>query len=90
MAENILDFSDVKNKDVFTEKGSYCGKLRDVEINLGKFAVRAVVVAAEKGSYLAQKVGGAKNVVIPYHMVESVDDVIMIKDFQTSEVDEGE
>jgi sporulation protein YlmC with PRC-barrel domain len=73
---------------VFTNKGSYCGTVKDVELNLGKFAVRAVVVGAEKGSYLAQKVGGSKNVVIPYRMVQSIDDIIIIKDFQTSQVDE--
>lgn len=90
MAENILDFSDVESKDVFTTKGSYCGKVNDVELNLGKFAVRAVVVAAEQGSYLAQKVGGSKNVVIPYNMVQSIDDVIIISDFQTSDVGDNE
>lgn len=90
MSQNILDFSDVTGKDVFTNKGSYCGSVKDIELNLGKFAVRAVVVGAEEGSYLAQKVGGAKNVVIPYRMVQSVDDIIIIKDFQTSQVEEGE
>jgi len=87
MSQNILDFSDITGKDVFTSKGSYCGKVKDIELNLGKFAVRAVVVGAEKGSYLAQKVGGSKNVVIPYRMVQSIDDVIVIKDFKTSQVD---
>ncbi|MFB6100868.1 MAG: PRC-barrel domain-containing protein [Candidatus Nanohalobium sp.] len=88
MPQNILDFSDIKKKDVFTSNGSYCGKVKDVELNLGKFAVRAVVVSAEKGSYLSQKVGGSKNVVIPYRMVQSIDDIIIINDFQTSEVEE--
>ncbi len=90
MSQNILDYSDVADKDVFTRKGSYCGKLKDIELNLGRFSVRAVVVGAEKGSYLAQKVGGTKNVVIPYRMVESVDDIIVIKDFQTSDVEDSE
>lgn len=90
MSQNMLDFSDIQTKDVFTRKGSYCGKLKDIELNLGRFSVRAVVVGAEKGSYLAEKVGGTKNVVIPYRMVESVDDIIVIKDFQTSDVSEGE
>jgi sporulation protein YlmC with PRC-barrel domain len=90
MSENILDFSEVAEKQVYTNKGAYCGKLKDIELNLGKFAVRAIVVAAEKGSYLAQKVGGTKNVVIPYRMVQSVDDVVIIKDFQTSDVNDGE
>lgn len=90
MAKNIIDFSDITDKDVFTKKGAYCGTLKDVELNMGKFAVRAIVVGAKKGSYLAQKVGGAKNVVIPYHMVEAIDDIVIIKDFQTSEVPEKE
>lgn len=90
MAENILDFSTIKGKDVFTSSGSYCGKVKDVELNLGKFAARAVVVGAEQGSYLAQKVGGSKNVVIPYRMVQSIDDVIIMNDFQTSEVEGNE
>ena len=88
MAENILDYSDITGKDVFTRKGSYCGKLKDIEVNLSKFGVRSVVVGAEKGSYLAQKVGGSRNVVIPYRMVESVDDIIIIKDFKTDNVEE--
>ena len=89
MAENIIDFSDIVDKEVFTEKGSYCGEIKDVEMQLDKFAVRAVVVAAEKGSYLAEKVGGAKNVVIPYRMIKSIDDIIIMKDFQTSEAKES-
>lgn len=90
MAENILDFSDVTGKKVYTGKGSYCGEVKDIELNLGKFSVRAVVVGAEAGSYLAEKVGGTKNVVIPYRMVKAIDDIIVIKDFQTSQVDEEE
>lgn len=88
MADNILDYSDIKGKDVFTRKGSYCGKMKDIEVNLSKFGVRSVVVGAEKGSYLAQKVGGTRNVVIPYRMVESVDDIIIIKDFKTDSVED--
>jgi len=88
MSQNILDFSEIDSKDVFTRNGSYCGKLKDIELQLGKFAVRAIVVGAEKGSYLAQKVGGTRNVVIPYRMVESVDDIVVISDFQTENVSE--
>ncbi|EGQ44007.1 MAG: hypothetical protein J07AB43_03470 [Candidatus Nanosalina sp. J07AB43] len=89
MAENIIDFSNIVDKEVFTEKGSYCGEIKDIEMQLDKFAVRAVVVAAEKGSYLAGKVGGAKNVVIPYRMIESIDDIIIMKDFETSDAEES-
>ncbi len=90
MGENIIDFSDIVDKEVFTEKGSYCGEIKDVEMQLGKFAVRAVVVTAEKGSYLAEKVGGSKNVVIPYRMIDAIDDVIIMKDFETSDAESSE
>lgn len=88
MSDNIIDYSDITKKDVFTNNGAYCGTLTDVELNLAKFTVRAIVVAAEQGSYLAQKVGGSKDVVIPYDMVESIDDIVIIKDFQTSDMEE--
>ncbi len=88
MADNILDYSEMTGKDVFTRKGSYCGKLNNIELDLGKFTVRAVVVKAREGSYLAEKVGGEKSVVIPYHMVESTDDIVVIKDFKTQNVEE--
>lgn len=81
MASNILDMTDMVGKDVFTSKGAYCGKARDIELNLPKFKVRAVVVDAAKGSYLAQKVGGKKGVIVPYSMVNAVSDVIIIKHF---------
>ena len=48
MGENIIDFSDIVDKEVFTEKGSYCGEIKDVEMQLGKFAVRAVVVQDDR------------------------------------------
>jgi len=80
-SSNVLDMTDMVGKDVFTSKGAYCGKARDIEINLPKFKVRAVVVDAAKGSYLAQKVGGKKGVIVPYSMVNAVSDVIVIKHF---------
>jgi sporulation protein YlmC with PRC-barrel domain len=81
--------SDIVDKDVFTSKGSYCGKARDIEINLPKFKVRAVIVDAAKGSYLAQKVGGKKGVIVPYGMVNAVSDVVIIKHF-SGDVEPGE
>ncbi|MDY6778243.1 MAG: PRC-barrel domain-containing protein [Candidatus Nanohaloarchaea archaeon] len=80
-SSNVLDMSDMTDKDVFTSKGAYCGKARDIEINLPKFKVRALVVDAAKGSYLAKKVGGKKGVIVPYSMVNAVSDVIIIKHF---------
>ncbi len=81
MASDVQDMTNLTGKDVFTSNGSYCGKARDIEIDLPKFKVRAVVVDAARGSYLAEKVGGKKGVIVPYSMVTAVDDVIMIKHF---------
>jgi sporulation protein YlmC with PRC-barrel domain len=82
MASEVQNMTNLVGKDVFTSQGSYCGKVRDVELNLPKFKVRALVVDAAQGSYLAQKVGGKKGVIVPYSMVNAVNDVIMIRHFK--------
>lgn len=81
MASDVQNVSNLQSKDVFTSNGSYCGKVRDIELNLPKFKVRALVVDAAQGSYLAQKVGGKKGVIVPYSMVNAVQDVIIIRHF---------
>lgn len=81
MASDVQDMTSVIGKDVFTSSGAYCGQARDIEIDLPKFKVRAIVVDAAQGSYLAKKVGGKKGVIVPYSMVNAVDDVVMIRHF---------
>lgn len=90
MPANALNLTEIIDKDVFTEKGAYCGKTRDIEIDLPKFKVRAIVVDAARGSYLAKKVGGKKGVIIPYSMVNSIEDVIMIRHFSGDVAKEDE
>lgn len=92
MASDVQNISNLTNKDVFTSQGAYCGKVRDVELNLPKFKVRAMVVDAAQGSYLAQKVGGKKGVIVPYSMVNAVNDVIIIRHFtgEVAQAAEGE
>lgn len=84
----IIDLESLIGKDIFTNKGFYCGKIKDVELDLPRFRVRAIVADAAKGSYLAEKVGGRKNVVIPYSMVNSIADVVIIKHFSAVEGEE--
>lgn len=94
MATEVENMTDVVGKDVFTSKGSYCGKTRDIELDLPKFKVRAIVVDAAQGSYLAQKVGGKKGVIVPFSMVRAIDDVVMIDHFSgdvsSSDEEQGE
>lgn len=71
--------SDVVGKDVFTEKGSHCGRVSDVRIDMAKFKVDALTIDATKGSFLATVVGGKKGVVVPYSMVKAIDDIVIIK-----------
>ncbi len=79
MVTNILDLKTLQGKDVFTDKGMYCGKIEDVELDLSKFRVRSVVVSIAKGSYLENELGGKKGVIVPYPMIKAIGDVMIIK-----------
>lgn len=85
MVVNEQEMSEVLGKDIFTDKGSYCGKIADVEFDLAKFRLRAIVVDAAKGSYLASVVGGKRGVIIPYAMIRAVDDIAIIKHISAPE-----
>ncbi len=90
MAITVKDLSEMFEKDVFTDKGVYCGKITDIEINLEKFRVRSLVIRAAKGSFLENMVGGKKGIILPYQMVESIGDVVIIKHIQTPQMPEPE
>ncbi|MBI2543372.1 MAG: PRC-barrel domain-containing protein [Candidatus Aenigmarchaeota archaeon] len=79
MPVTVKDIADMFSKDVFTNKGFYCGKLTDMEFDLSRYKVRAIVLEAAKNSVLGSLVGGKRGVVIPYTMVQSVGDVVIIK-----------
>ena len=79
MVINEREMTDMVGKDIFTDKGAYFGKISDVEVDLTKFRVRAIVVDAAKGSYLAGIVGGRRGVIVPYPMVKAVNDIVLIK-----------
>ncbi len=79
MAITVKNISEMIGKDVFTNRGVFCGKIADVEIDLGKFRLRSLVVEASRGSFLASVVGGKKGVIIPYRLVDNVGDVVIIK-----------
>lgn len=82
MPINVKSYSDLTRKDVFTDKGIYAGKVVDVGLDLERFKVRAIVVDAVRGSFLASLVGEKKGVVVPFSMVKSVGDIVIIKHIQ--------
>lgn len=89
MAINIKSFSEMVDKDVFTDKGVYCGRITDMGIDLEKFRVNSIVVDAIKGSFLATLVGNKRGVVVPFSMVQSVGDVVIIKHISPTSVEEA-
>lgn len=88
MAVNVKSLSDMTRKDVFTAKGVYTGKVTDIGIDLEKFRVKSLVIDAVKGSFLSSLVGDKKGVVVPYAMVQSVGDVVIIKHITPASVEE--
>lgn len=79
MAITVKNVSDVFNKDVFTNKGVFCGRVSDIDINLTKFRINSLIVETGKGSFLSDMIGSKKGVIIPYTLVINVGDVVIIK-----------
>ncbi len=90
MAIQVSSISDTYAKDVFTDKGFFCGKVEDVECDLKRFKIRSIVIRAIKGSYLSRMLNDKKGVVIPFPMVHAVGDVIIIKHISPPAVEEEE
>ena len=76
---NEKTMTELQGRDIFTDKGAYCGKVTDVEFDLSKYRIRAIVVDAAKGSFLANVVGGKRGVIVPYSMVKAIGDIVLIK-----------
>ena len=83
MAIQVASISETLSKDVFTDKGRYCGKIEDLECDLKRFKIRSLVVRALKGSYLTKMLGGKKGLIIPYPMLQAISDVVIVKHIST-------
>ena len=79
MAIKIASVSETWMKDVFTDKGHYCGKVEDVECDLKRFKIRSLVVKASKNSYMGKMLGEKKGLIIPFPMVNAIGDIIIVK-----------
>ncbi len=89
MPITVKEFTEMYGKDVFTDKGMFCGKVVDVEVDLRRFRVRALVIEAARGSYLSQLVGGKRGVILPYQFVQSIGDIVIIRHFSPNVIDSG-
>jgi len=90
MAIKIASVSETWMKDVFTDKGQYCGKVEDVECDLKRFKIRSLVVKATKGSYMGKMLGEKKGLIIPFPMVQAIGDIILVKHISAPVTEEEE
>ena len=89
MGVNVNSISQTYNKDVFTDRGMYCGKVEDVECDLKRFKLRSLVVKSAKGSYVSSVLAGRRGLIVPFSMVEAVGDVVVIKHITSPLPDDG-
>ncbi len=89
MPIQLASVSETYSKDVFTNKGMYCGKVEDIECDLKRFKVRSLVIRALKGSYFTNMLGSKKGLIVPFPMVEAIGDVIIIKHLSAPVDDSG-
>jgi len=89
MGIKIASVSETRQKDVFTDKGLYCGKVEDVECDLKRFKLRSLVIRAQKGSYIGKMLGNKKGLIIPFPMVQAIGDIIIIRHISAPAVEEN-
>ena len=90
MPVNAKSFSEMVKKDVFTAKGVYCGKISDVGLDLEKFRVKNIVIDAIRGSFFATMVGDKRGVIVPFSMVQSIGDIVIIRHVTPSNLEAEE
>ncbi|WP_457611890.1 PRC-barrel domain-containing protein [Methanocaldococcus sp.] len=74
-----IKVTDILNKEVYTTKAMYVGKVCDVMIDLKKGAVSGIVLKDIRKGCLSEIVDPTKKVVIPYGLVHAIGNIILIK-----------
>ena len=89
MGIRIASVSETRNKDVFTDKGLYCGKVEDLECDLKRFKIRSLVIRAQKGSYISMMLGNRRGLIIPFPMVQAIGDIIIIRHISAPAIEDN-
>ena len=90
MAVTVKDINEMFNKDVFTNKGFYVGKVKDIEFDLSKFKVRSLVIEVAGGTFLEKLISGKRGIIVPYPTIQAVGDIVIIKHISASPASEEE
>jgi len=61
---------------VYTDAGEFVGEIEEINIIGNK--VESCKIKVAKSSNLAMQLGGAKGIVVPYKIVKSIGDVVII------------
>ena len=86
----VKNIGEMFDKDVFTNKGYYLGKVKNLEFDLARYKIRSLVIETSRESQLAQLIGGKRGVIVPYPVVQAVGDIVIIKHIVASKPEEGE
>ncbi|HID42514.1 MAG TPA: photosystem reaction center subunit H [Archaeoglobaceae archaeon] len=73
----ISEISTLFGLKVYTDEGRYVGKVDDVVIDLEKRQVRGLALGDYNKVLIDSKAPG---IIIPYRLVKSVGDIVLIKD----------
>ncbi len=73
----IGEISSVIGLKVYTDEGRYIGKVEDLVIDLESRAITKMVIVEFNRTIIDSKAPG---VIIPYRLVKSVGDIVIVKD----------
>ena len=90
MGITVKNMTDMFGKDVFTLRGEYCGRISNMKMNLAKFRIESLMLDIARGSFLSNLIGGKRGIIVPYQYVESIGDVVIIKNISTGNLTEDE
>ncbi len=79
MPITVQKLDELIDKDVFTSKGFYCGKVKDCEVDLSRFKLRSLIVEIARGTIFDRMLAGKRGVIVPYPMVQAIGDIVIIK-----------
>ncbi|AEH06072.1 PRC-barrel domain-containing protein [Methanothermococcus okinawensis] len=75
-----IKISEILGKEVYTTKGLYVGKTYDAMVDIEKSSVSGIVISdASKGCLKDNVSDPTKKIVLPYRIVESIGNIILIK-----------
>ena len=75
-----IKVSEILNKKIYTTKGYYVGEVYDAMIDVEKAVVSGIVVSDIHRGCLKDRVEDpSKKVVIPYRVVESIGNIVLVK-----------